>query len=110
MEAWFRGRAQGVLEAAAQRWSAVMRCTPGQVLVRNQKRQWGSCARDGTLRFNWRLVMLDPSLIEYVVVHELAHLRVRNHSPQFWSVVEAAMPDFNERRKRLRKAGVGLAL
>ncbi|HSP55691.1 MAG TPA: SprT family zinc-dependent metalloprotease [Dehalococcoidia bacterium] len=110
MEAWFHGRAQELLEASVQQWAAAIRCAPGRVLVRNQKRQWGSCAPDGTLRFNWRIVMLDPSLIEYVVVHELMHLRVRNHSARFWAAVASVMPDFKERRRRLREAGSGLAL
>lgn len=110
MEAWLRGRAQQLLDASVQRWAAAMRCDPGPVLVRNQKRQWGSCAQDGTLRFNWRLVMLEPSLIDYVVVHELLHIRVRNHSQDFWSAVAGVMPDFNERRKRLREAGAALAV
>lgn len=99
----YRERALVVLEAAVERRAAEMGCSPSRVLVRNQKRQWGSCARDGTLRFNWRLVMLAPSLIDYVVVHELTHLRVRNHSPQFWSAVAEVLPDFKERRARLRE-------
>lgn len=110
MEAWFRERAQEVLEASVQRWAAVMRCAPGPVLVRHQKHQWGSCAPDGTLRFNWLLVMHHPELIDYVVVHELAHLRIRNHSPQFWAAVASAMPDFAERRARLREAGAAVVV
>jgi hypothetical protein len=104
MEGWFRERAQELLEVSVQQWAAVMGHAPGPVLVRHQKRQWGSCAPDGTLRFNWLLVMQHPSLIEYVVVHELVHLRVRNHSPQFWAAVASAMPDFKERRAQLREA------
>jgi len=96
-------RAQAVLEAAVERWAPVVGQKPGRVLVRNQKRIWGSCARDGTLRFNWRLLMLTPSLIDYVVVHELTHLRVRSHSREFWSAVAAVLPDFKEQRARLRE-------
>ena len=124
----FMQRASVILEAAVERWAGVMGCSPGpdgrghgpdgrpyglpggrpygRVLVRNQKRIWGSCARDGTLRFNWRLVLLEQSLIDYVVVHELVHLRVRNHQREFWSAVEAVLPDFRERRKRLRETRI----
>ena len=56
------------------------------VLIRDQRWRWGSCAPDGTLRFNWRAVMLKPALIEYLVVHELAHLTHRNHSKDFWGI------------------------
>ena len=65
----------------------------------------GELRPDGTLRFNWRLAMLKPDLAEYVVVHELAHLRVRNHSPEFWNLLSLVMPDAQERRRRLREVG-----
>ena len=98
----FIERAGHALSAAVERWAPVVGGTPSRVLVRNQKRIWGSCARDGTLRLNWRLALLEPSLIDYVVVHELVHLQVRNHQRDFWSAVEAVLPDFRERRRRLR--------
>ena len=78
------------------------------VRIRNQRRRWGSCSHDGVLRFNWRLAMLEPSLTEYVVVHELAHLTHMNHSPDFWGLVEQHLPDVKERRRRLREAGAAL--
>ena len=81
-----------------------------RVLIRDQRQRWGSCAPDGTLRFNWRAVMLEPALIDYIVVHELAHLAVRSHSPEFWRIVTAAMPDAQHRRRRLREAGRSLPL
>jgi predicted metal-dependent hydrolase len=103
-------RAREAIDTAVRRWAPVVGRQPSRVLVRNQKRLWGSCSRDGTLRFNWRLVLLDQSLLDYVVVHELAHLLVRNHQPEFWSVVAAALPDFPERRARLRGSGEILAV
>ena len=71
--------------------------------VKNHRSQWGSCAPDGTLRFNWRLMMLPPEVVDMVVVHELSHLRVRNHSPDFWKVVEEHIPDYRALRKQLRE-------
>ena len=65
----------------------------------------GSCAPDGTLRFNWRAMMLKPALIEYVVVHELAHLTHRNHSADFWRLLSMAMPDAQQHRNSLREEG-----
>ena len=76
-----------------------------RVLIRDQRRRWGSCAPDGTLRFNWRAMMLEPALVEYIVVHELAHLSIKNHGPDFWGLVVRAMPDAQQRRQRLREAG-----
>jgi hypothetical protein len=79
-------------------------------MIRNQRRRWGSCSADGTLRFNWRLVMAPPAIIEYVVVHELAHLRVPNHSPAFWAEVARFIPDYKARRTALRQLGPSLSL
>ncbi len=107
----YKERAAEFLEDAVARWLPVMgRSEMPRVLVRDQRSRWGSCSSDGTLRFSWRLAMLEPELIESVVVHELAHLDVMNHSKAFWDVVLAAMPDAKERRKRLREAGLRLPL
>ncbi len=102
---WYRARALEAVRESVAFWSPAVGRTPSDVRVRDQKRLWGSCAADGTIRFNWRLVQLDPSLIDYVVVHELSHLIVRNHSPLFWNEVGRVMPDYLARRKRLRQAG-----
>ena len=117
--AWYRARALEFLTDSVARWLPVMgrprsggregRQMP-RVLVREQRTRWGSCSADGTLRFSWRLAMLEPDLIDSVVVHELAHLEVMNHSPAFWQVVLRAMPDAKERRKRLGEAGRRLPL
>ena len=109
--AWYKARAAERLTACVERWwPRLGREAPSRVLVRDQRRRWGSCAHDGTLRFNWRVVMLEPALIEYVVVHELAHLTVPNHSPEFWAAVSAALPDVPDLRRRLREVGSALPL
>ncbi len=108
---WYRNELSDHLREAVARWIPVMgRSEMPKVLVRNQRSRWGSCSSDGTLRFSWRLAMLEPDLIESVVVHELAHLEVMNHSPAFWVVVLKAMPDARDRRKRLNEAGRRLPL
>ena len=75
----------------------------GRITIREQKTRWGSCSSKGNLNFNWKLVLLDPELLDYVVVHELAHRREMNHSVAFWKVVEAELPDYRERRARLKE-------
>ena len=108
---WYRDRAAERLQASIDRWWP--RLGSGEmprILIRDQRQRWGSCAPDGTLRFNWRAMMLPPALIEYVVVHELAHLTVKSHSTDFWGVVSKAMPDAQQRRQRLREAGKTLPL
>ncbi len=110
LQAWLRRLAGEVLPGYVERRTADIGRAPSGVLVRNQKRRWGSCAPDGTLRLNWRLVMLDEALIDYVAVHELAHLRQANHSPKFWAVVDGILPDHRVLRRRLREEGRGLPL
>ena len=108
---WYRYRAGERLPQVVERWWATLgRGERPQVLIRDQRQRWGSCAPDGTLRFNWRAMMLKPALIEYIVVHELAHLTHRNHSDEFWSLVLKVMPDAQQRRRSLRDAGKQLPL
>ncbi len=108
---WYRERAAETTASIVKRWWAQLgRGGIPKVLIRDQRQRWGSCAPDGTLRFNWRTVMLKPSLMEYVVVHELAHLTHRNHSTDFWGHLSKAMPDAQERRRRLREEGRALPL
>lgn len=78
----------------------------GRITIREQKTRWGSCSSKGNLNFNWKLVLLDPELLDYVVVHELAHRREMNHSVAFWKVVEAELPDYWERRARLKESRI----
>ena len=100
--AWYRERAAvQVSECVDKWWTNLGRGEKSRVLIRNQRRRWGSCASDGTLRINWRIIMLEPPLIEYIVVHELAHLSVRNHSPDFKKLMSSVLPDFRDRQKRL---------
>ena len=108
---WYRHRAAMRMPEVVERWSSVLG-TDGMspVLIRDQRQRWGSCAPDGTLRFNWRAMMLKPALTEYVVVHELAHLTHRNHSTEFWNLVLKVMPDMQQRRRSLRDAGKLLPL
>ena len=110
LERWYRRRAGVRLTDRIERWVPVIGCRPANLLIRNQRQRWGSCGPDGTLRFNWRVVQLEPSLIDYVVVHELAHLIVRSHSGQFWDEVGRVMPDYRLRRQRLKEAGGQVAL
>ena len=78
----------------------------GRITIREQKTRWGSCSSKGNLNFNWKLILLAPELLDYVVVHELAHRREMNHSKNFWKIVEAELPDYRERRRRLKECRI----
>ena len=76
------------------------------ITIREQKTRWGSCSSEKNLNFNWKLVLLAPELLDYVVVHELAHRREMNHSKNFWKIVEAELSDYRERRRRLKECRI----
>jgi predicted metal-dependent hydrolase len=86
-----------LLELAAQHGVAVTR-----VSVRNQRWRWGSCSPNGHICLNWRLVNMPDSVRDYVMIHELMHLKRMDHSPKFWKLVAAACPDFKAARALLR--------
>lgn len=81
-----------------------------RISIRSQKTRWGSCSSKGTLSFNWRLMLAPPSVLDYVVVHELCHLTHMNHSSAFWQAVEKAFPDYRNARKWLKDHGSELVL
>ncbi len=102
--AWYREQAAEYLPDRVEHWLPFVGCnTEPRTLIRDQRRRWASCARDGTLRFNWRVMMLQPDLIDYLVVHELTHLIVMGHSAFFWELVSFVIPDAENRRQCLRK-------
>lgn len=91
-------------------WAAQMGVRPGRISVGFAKSRWGSCTRRRDLRFTARLALLPEEHLDYVIVHELAHLVHLDHSPQFWGVVAQALPDHRQRRKALRLAARTISL
>jgi predicted metal-dependent hydrolase len=103
-----RGIAKGVLsqrlvELAAQHGLAVTR-----VSIRNQRSRWGSCGRDGHICLNWRLMLMPEWVRDYVLIHELMHLRRMDHSPKYWRLVARAYPRYEAAREWLRRNGPSL--
>lgn len=77
-----------------------------KINIRNQKTRWGSCSHNGNLSFSYKILMLPPRMADYIIVHELCHLKEFNHSPKFWALVERFVPDYKEIKKELRKRGL----
>ncbi|MDR2532787.1 MAG: M48 family metallopeptidase [Oscillospiraceae bacterium] len=84
-------------------YAAKMSVMPTSVRVNSATSRWGSCSAKKSLNFSWRLIMADDDVIDYVIVHELAHLLEMNHSVRFWAVVERVMPDYRERKVKLKE-------
>jgi len=80
----------------------------GRVAIRNQKTRWGSCSKKGNLNFNYKIVLLTSKQSDYIIVHELCHLKEFNHSGSFWSLVAETVPDYKEIRSSLRTNGLRL--
>lgn len=99
----YKKLARECLQQKCAYYSGLMGLRPSAVKINSAKTHWGSCNRRGEINFTFRLIFAPEELIDYVVVHELAHLKEMNHSSRFWSVVGQTMPDYRERRKRLRE-------
>jgi len=94
LETLYRRKARERFEERANHFAAEMDVEHEQIEIRNQRTKWGSCSTTGTIGLNWRLMMAPPEIVEYVVVHELAHLRESNHGEEFWSLVAEHDPDY----------------
>lgn len=84
-------------------YSSLLDLSFGKVFIKNQSKVWGSCSSKKNLNFNYRLLFLEKELSDYIVVHELCHLREMNHSDKFWSLVKSILPDYERRRRDLKK-------
>jgi predicted metal-dependent hydrolase len=98
---FYREEARAWFEARVGIWSRITGFEPKSLSVRGQRTLWGSCTSDGALSLNWKLMCCPAEVIDYVVLHELCHLREQNHSVRFWSLVERFMPDYKKHRKWL---------
>lgn len=96
-------KALQVLPEKVEHYARIIGVTYGRITIRNQKTRWGSCSSKGNLNFNCQLMRLPEELQDYVVVHELCHRKEMNHSSDFWKEVEYIMPDYQERRRRLKQ-------
>lgn len=101
LERWYRREAGALFPSRIEAYAQRLGKPVNKVIIRDQKRRWGSCDSKGIIRLNWRLIGAEPELIDYVCAHEVAHLAVHNHSPSFWTVVGNLMPDWKKRRQRL---------
>lgn len=105
---WYKKEARTKYKERVERYRKKLGVTYNKIYIRDQKTRWGSCSNKGNLNFNWRLIMASPSILDYIVVHELAHLVHANHGDDFWKLVESVIPDYREKREWLRVNGYKL--
>ncbi|MFT6352821.1 M48 family metallopeptidase [Neptuniibacter pectenicola] len=103
LQGWYKAEAERHIAARVLYWQEVMGLTSNSLIIKNYKRRWGSCSSQGDIAFNWRLIFAEPALIDYVVVHELAHLVHLNHSPKFWHLVEQYCQNWKACRAKLNR-------
>jgi predicted metal-dependent hydrolase len=109
-ERWYKAAARKVLTERVRFYAQKFGLKYQTIRISSARTRWGSCSSRGALSFTWRLVMAPLEVVDYVVVHELAHLRVQNHSAAFWAEVAQMMPDFKRQRDWLKKNGRFLTL
>ena len=101
---WYRQEAWDYLKSRVLELGKIMGVQPRQLKLSNARKRWGSCSGKQSVNLNWRLIMLDADLIDYVIVHELAHLIELNHSPAFWKVVASVLPEHRDLRRQLKES------
>ncbi len=102
---WYKDSFGDIVRERIEKYSPELNVAPAKIFIKNQKTRWGSCSTKGNINLNWLLVMTPLEIIDYVIVHELSHLKVMNHSQEFWTLVESILPDYKERRKWLKENG-----
>ena len=110
LERWYRRQAK---EVFTERLDAVVErngTSYERVAIRDQKTRWGSCSSSGTISFNWRLLLAPESVMDYVIEHEAAHIEVRDHSKNFWALMDARVEDWRDSRLWLKRHGTTLRL
>lgn len=105
---WYKKEARIKYKEGVELYRKKLGVSYNKIFIRDQKTRWGSCSSKGNLNFNWRLIMAPLSIMDYIVVHELAHLIYPNHSKDFWKLVESFIPDFKKKKEWLRVNGYRL--
>lgn len=108
MVAWYSAHATPWLTKRVECLGSRVGVDPAGVVVQDLGYRWGSCGKGGKLYFHWRSILLPPRIVEYIVVHELVHLREPHHTPEFWTRVERVMPDFAQRKQWLAEHAGGV--
>lgn len=102
---WLKKACKPLVEVRVEQYALQMGVCYHSIRIKDQKSCWGSCSSKKNLNFNWKLLLMPIEIMDYVIVHELAHLKQMNHSAAFWAIVETRLPDYRKKREWLRKNG-----
>lgn len=102
-QAWYQDTGTEWLDERVRLWEPKAGIAASKITVSDLGFRWGSCGKNGSLFFNWRLLQLPARLVDYVIAHELVHLRERNHTPEFWRILGRVLPDWKERKEELSR-------
>jgi predicted metal-dependent hydrolase len=105
LQAWYEEHALTKLKEKSDRYAKILNVAPTAIGVRSYQSRWGSCSTKGDVTFNWRIIMAPNRIVDYVVVHELSHLKEHNHGPKFWKMVSRVIPDYLECKDWLKVNG-----
>jgi predicted metal-dependent hydrolase len=103
LEHWYRTEAAKLINERADKLSSQMGISYKRIVIRGQKTRWGSCSRKKNLSFNWKLIMAPEPVLDYVIIHELTHLKEMNHSKRFWELLAQYCPGWREYKKWLKQ-------
>lgn len=110
LKRWYIDQFKLLAQKRVVHYSRLLGRSPGKITVREQKTRWGSCSAKGNINLNWKLIMAPLEVVDYVIVHELCHLKEMNHSKNFWKLVEGICPEYIKYRTWLKKNGDNLTL
>jgi len=102
---WYREHAKIKINERVEKYKVQLDVEPNNVVIKKQKKRWGSCSSKNNLNFNWKIIIAPMTIVDYLVVHELTHLKHNNHSKEFWKTIEAIIPDYEERLEWLKING-----
>ena len=101
LKEWFREKSFIYFQKETHNYAKINKLKINSVKIKEYKARWGSCSNKGDISFNWRLIMAPPKIIEYVIIHELMHIKEHNHSPKYWNYVKSLYPNINEAKEWL---------
>jgi predicted metal-dependent hydrolase len=107
---WYKREAKEKIEGRLHYFSNRLQLFPKGLKITSAKYRWGSCSRDSRLSFSWKIIMAPLSVIDYVLIHELVHIKEKNHSKRFWTYLETILPDYRKHRFWLKENGYRLWL